>query len=201
MLFTEYKESGQSEFLELLDWRNTPTEGIGTSPAQRLLGRRFKTLILVAGTLLQPRYSTKEEKRALIGHKQRQQHYYNKHARPALRPIGQGETVPHETTWSENLERWYLHGTSWSAQLRCESRRDLHCRNRRQLIQSKEPPIVDSREPEPSTSCAETKPQQIELANQPPTKASRTPDSQPVGIRRSQRTRRPPAHLKDFVTK
>ena len=39
-LFTKCKESGQSEFLALLDWRNTPTEGIGTSPAQRLMGRR-----------------------------------------------------------------------------------------------------------------------------------------------------------------
>lgn len=76
----------------------------------------------------------------------------------------------------------------------------VYRRNRRQLIQSKEPPIVDSSEPEPSTSSTETQPQQIEQANQPPTQASSSPDSQAVCIRRSQRTRRPPAHLKDFVT-
>ena len=62
-LFTKCKQSGQSEFLALLDWRNTPTEGIGTSPTQRLMGRRCKTLLPVAGTLLQPRYSTDEETR------------------------------------------------------------------------------------------------------------------------------------------
>ena len=73
-LFTKCKEYGQSEFLALLDWRNTPTEGIGTSPAQRLMGRRCKTHLPVAGTLLQPRYSTDEETRALIGNKQWQQH-------------------------------------------------------------------------------------------------------------------------------
>ena len=39
-LSTKCRESGQLEFLALLDWLNTPTEGVGTSPAQRLMGRR-----------------------------------------------------------------------------------------------------------------------------------------------------------------
>ena len=89
-LFRKCRESGQSEFLALLDWRNTPTEGFGTSPAQRLMGRRCKTLVPVAGTLLQPRYST--ETHALIGSKQRQQQHYNHHVKP-LQPIDQGESV------------------------------------------------------------------------------------------------------------
>lgn len=33
-LFTKSKESGQLEFLALVDWRNTPSEGIGLSPTQ-----------------------------------------------------------------------------------------------------------------------------------------------------------------------
>ena len=41
-LFKKCKASGTSEFQALLDWRNTPTAGIGTSPAQRLMGRRFQ---------------------------------------------------------------------------------------------------------------------------------------------------------------
>ena len=32
-LFSKGKETGQSEFLALLDWCNTPTKGIDTSPA------------------------------------------------------------------------------------------------------------------------------------------------------------------------
>lgn len=59
-LFTKCQESGQSEFLALLDWRNTPTEGLGTSPAQRFLGRRCKTLLPVTGSLLQPDYPTEK---------------------------------------------------------------------------------------------------------------------------------------------
>ena len=38
-LFAKCHDSGESEFLALLDLRNTPTAGIGTSPAQRLVGR------------------------------------------------------------------------------------------------------------------------------------------------------------------
>ena len=57
-LFRKCKESSQSEFLALLDWRNTPTEGVGISPAMRLMGRRCKTLLPIAGTLLQPRHNT-----------------------------------------------------------------------------------------------------------------------------------------------
>ena len=37
MLFTKCQDSGQSEYLALLDWRNTPSEGMETSPAQRFL--------------------------------------------------------------------------------------------------------------------------------------------------------------------
>lgn len=50
-LFTKCRESDQSEFLALLDWRNTPTEVVGTSNARCLVGRRCKTLIPVANIL------------------------------------------------------------------------------------------------------------------------------------------------------
>ena len=36
-LFSKCRESNCSEFVALLDWRNTPTEGLGSSPAQRFL--------------------------------------------------------------------------------------------------------------------------------------------------------------------
>ena len=49
------KADGQDPLLALLDWRNTPTEGIGTSPAQRLMGRRTRTLLCIPVTvILQP---------------------------------------------------------------------------------------------------------------------------------------------------
>ena len=54
-LFSKCKEAGRSEFQALLNWRNTPSAGMGINPPQRLMGRRCKTLLQVAGSLLQPR--------------------------------------------------------------------------------------------------------------------------------------------------
>jgi len=44
-LFAKRRDSGQSECLSLFDWHNTPTDGIGTSPAQRFLGKRCRILL------------------------------------------------------------------------------------------------------------------------------------------------------------
>ncbi|KAG7177324.1 hypothetical protein Hamer_G000644 [Homarus americanus] len=41
-------------YLGLLNIRNTPQEGLNTSPAQRLMGKRMKTLVLTNDTLLKP---------------------------------------------------------------------------------------------------------------------------------------------------
>ena len=71
--------------------------------------------------------------------------------------------------------------------------------NRRQLIQAHEPSILDISEREPLTSSPDT-PYQQEQAKQLPDQASATPVPQPAQLRRSQSTRRLPAHQNDFVT-
>ena len=48
-LMKKVKADGQDPPLALLDWRNTPTEGIGSSPAQRLMGRHTRTLLPTHG--------------------------------------------------------------------------------------------------------------------------------------------------------
>ena len=55
---------------------------------------QWKTLLPVADYLLQPSYPTDEDTRnsKLIGNKQRQKFYYNKHRKP-LEPIVTGDTV------------------------------------------------------------------------------------------------------------
>ena len=58
-LFKKCKEVGQSEFLALLDLHNTPTEGIGMSPAQRLMGHQCRTLLPVAANQLKPAMTQK----------------------------------------------------------------------------------------------------------------------------------------------
>ena len=102
-LFTKCRETGQSEFLALLDWRNTPSEGIGTSPSQRFLGRRCKTLLPISGSLLKPRYPVEEDAQAINSQKERQQYYYDQHVKP-LKPLKVGDAVRvcllKKKTWS-----------------------------------------------------------------------------------------------------
>ena len=102
-LFTKCKEDGVPEFLPLLDGRNTPSEGMGTSPAQRLMGRRCKTLLPVAALLLVPRHSTVKDNRALLAAKAKQEHYYNTLSPPPP-DLTTGASVrirmPGEKTWT-----------------------------------------------------------------------------------------------------
>ena len=48
-------EARAETYLAILDYRNTPTQGMKSSPVQRLMNCRTKTLIARTATLLQPR--------------------------------------------------------------------------------------------------------------------------------------------------
>ena len=102
-LFTKCREDGTSEFQALLDWRNTPTEGVGTSPAQRLMGRRCKTLLPTTDTLLKPQYDINSDTQALRKKKEESRRRYNCGARP-LSPLKSRDTVrmklPGQTIWT-----------------------------------------------------------------------------------------------------
>ena len=85
------KTKGSDHYLGLLYFRNTPTEGLGTSPAQCLFGRRTKTLLPPAGRLLtQPEFDTTSQ--LLHAQKNKQSFYYNKGTKK-LRPLESGSTV------------------------------------------------------------------------------------------------------------
>ncbi|XP_060774454.1 uncharacterized protein K02A2.6-like [Neoarius graeffei] len=50
--------AGGDLWLAIFQWRNTPTEGMHSSPAQRLMSRRLRTPLPVTDTLLGPRVVT-----------------------------------------------------------------------------------------------------------------------------------------------
>ena len=63
-------------YLSLLDFRNTPTQGMNTSPAQRLMSRRTTTLLPTKESHLAPEVhplkSKKKKKKQLTSLKRRQ---------------------------------------------------------------------------------------------------------------------------------
>ena len=105
-LFTKCKLSHGNEFMALLNWRNTPSEGMSLSPAQRLMGRRCKTVMPCKESLLKPNYSTWRDSRDLYKKKRKQAKYYNKNSRKRAL-IYPGQTVrmrlPGSKLWTPGI--------------------------------------------------------------------------------------------------
>ena len=84
-------KSGEAEYLAMLNIRNVPTQGIDSSPAQRLLGRRTRTLLPTTLSLLKPRNPVSpHESVHLRSNQGRQAKYYNSRLLPNRSPVAWG---------------------------------------------------------------------------------------------------------------
>ena len=84
-------EARSDPYLGFLDFCNTTTEGLGTSPAQQLFGRRTKNLLPTSGRLLrQPEFDTTSQ--LLHAQKNKQAFYYNNGTKE-LRPLSPGNII------------------------------------------------------------------------------------------------------------
>ena len=92
-LMKKATHDGKDLYLALMEYRNTPWSDTIGSPAQRLMGRRTKTLIPTSDTLLQPKTIdptlVQEE---LIQRCQRQKFYFDQHAKP-LNQLKTGDSI------------------------------------------------------------------------------------------------------------
>ena len=210
-LFTKCRESRQSEYRALLHWRNTPTEGIGTSPAQRFFGRRCKTLLPMTPTQLEPQYSTADDARALQDQKAKQQLYYDRSVKD-LPPIHKDDVVrmclPGQTTWTPAVCMGQCCPHSYRVKVDGREFR----RNRRQLIQTREqlplePTVIEQNVATQTDIERETPTEQQVLEpprlSEPESPSAHTaPDTgmlTPQPPRRSGRTHRPPDWLTNYV--
>ena len=99
-------EAGTDPYLGLLDFHNTPTDGLGTSPAQRLFSRRTKTLLPTAGNLLnQADADAGKTAQLLQARKDRQSFYYNNGSK-TLQPLEKGDVVRIQPTGTKKGQRW-----------------------------------------------------------------------------------------------
>lgn len=53
-LMIKSQKDAKDPHVALLDWKNTPSEGLDSSPSQRMFGRRGRTLLPSASRLLKP---------------------------------------------------------------------------------------------------------------------------------------------------
>ncbi|VDI51087.1 Hypothetical predicted protein [Mytilus galloprovincialis] len=96
-LMRKGKHAHSDPFLAILDFRNTPTQGFETSPAQRLMNRRTKTLIPTKESLLKPKIEGQNVQKEIQYSKERQAHYYNQGAKE-LSSLKEGDVVRVEPT-------------------------------------------------------------------------------------------------------
>ncbi|KAL6455331.1 hypothetical protein MHYP_G00362250 [Metynnis hypsauchen] len=84
------KASGRDPYLAILDHRNTPSQGLNTSPVQRLFSRRTRTLLPITDNLLKP--EIQQNTQGLRNNQHRQIKYYNRTAKD-LQSLKQGDRV------------------------------------------------------------------------------------------------------------
>ena len=95
------RDDKQDPLLSILQWRNTPTEGVDASPAQLLYGRRTQTRLLVARKQLKTTLIegvTKKKKS-----KEKQKRYFDRQSR-TLKKLSTGDVIrmrcPGDSKWS-----------------------------------------------------------------------------------------------------
>ena len=210
-LIRKAHEDGRDPWLALLDHRNTPTEGMRSSPAQRLMSRRTRTLLPARETLLKPQLaeSVKEERNKI---KRKQAFYYNRNAKD-LPPLERGDTVRlkplknAKEPWKKATVQGKVNVRSYSVLTEDGS---ILRRNRRHLKATKEqpiPPQTDQMLEKSNTSATETsshsspqKPPSPQTPVKPPA-ADLAPTTQQTGEKqtRSGRVVKPPLYLKDYA--
>ena len=216
-------------YLALLDQRNTPTQGMGSSPVQRLMNRRTRTLLPTKANLLQPRAVNPAQERGTMEQKQlRHAMYYNRNARD-LKPLEEGDVVRMkpftlgQKEWRKAVVSRRLDERSYEV----ETAEATYRRNRMHLKKTNEPSFDRRPTEQCTTSCGPvktssapcdspsqkplmsnvTKPVQSPHHEQSPVRPALPAPSvksqtlNTVPLRSSSgRTIKPPAYLSDYTT-
>ena len=222
-LFEKCHDADRDEFVALCEQRNTPTEGLGSSPAQRFLGRRCRTLLPTTPTLLQPEFATDGDLRSKLARQEVTRQLHDRAARP-LPPLVAGDAIrirlPGDATWSAGLCLGQVAPRSYDVSVQGT----VYRRNRSHILRTDENPLLqrEERQEAPAHAPWERPPSSPRLhgplplvaadaqgqlrdprvAPETPAPATTPAAAQPAAaLRRSTRDRRPPEWLHDFDTK
>ncbi|VDI46323.1 Hypothetical predicted protein [Mytilus galloprovincialis] len=200
-LMVKSHKDTKDPYLALLDWRNTPSEGLDSSPSQRMFGRRGRTLLPSASRLLKPDIQTDVVGNKRI-QKEKQRSYYNRSAKDKTE-LAKGDIVRIKPF--KNGKEW----TKAKVDEKCNIRSynvttedgSTYQRNRRHLILTKEPMIEQSELDLPTQTAADrtdNQAQPIAIDNQVDDNVIEHQEPKPT-IRTSERIRSRPKHLQDYV--
>ena len=213
-LMRKAKDSGKDPYIALLDYRNTPTQGLNTSPAQRLFNRRTRTLLPTTAKLLEqktldPIKTVNDIQRK----KDKMKFYYDRTSKP-LKPLEEGDVIRmkpfnmRNKTWkkakvTERLDdRSYLVETDYGMYRR--NRQDLKSSNETTSPTTQAPQMapLPMQVPEPKLptpqkpSVSKASPRKQTIHTNMPKQSSPEPHKT-----RSGRVSKPPKYLSDFDVK
>ena len=188
---------GKDLQLALLEYRNTPWSDTIGSPAQRLMGRRTKTLVPTTGSLLQPKtIDPTLVRKELIQRRQQQKYYHDQHAKP-LKQLKPGDSVlvsakdgkwkpAKVTSINQNGSRSYNIITPQGQQYR---------RNRKDLRNLAYPVDINTNIDDflDDNNCDTSEP----VVEVPTACETQPPAASPTTVRRSQRTVKAPVRYAD----
>ena len=206
----------EDPFRALLDYRNTPIDGLEMSPAQMFLGRRLKTDLPTTTPLLEQTKTNKAELKLRMQTLQvKAKHNYDKHAGRELKPLHEGDKVliQNENKWIPG-EIQNKHASPRSYVVKANNGRRYR-RNRRHIrptsanfekpLSVKLPELPDTPSDDPPSNLETQEPDVVPVAPQqeleePPgvTSPLRTQKTTEPVVTRSGREVRAPSRFKDF---
>ena len=208
-------DSGRDPYMAILDYRNTPTQGMESSPVQRLMNRRTKTLLPTTKSLLQPKVTYPERAAQQLERRKEQQARYYKRDSKDLPELAEGDVVRMkpfrlgDKAWKKATVTKRLDDRSYTVET---SEGSIYRRNRNHLKKTAEKNDEGGGQegadtpPQPSTTPqvnVETPPE-TSLKSPPEARDMNTPMAEtpkPSPVIRPQRVRRPPAYLQDYIRK
>ena len=211
-LMRKAAHAGTDPYQALLDFRNTPTQGMSVIPAQRLLGRRTKTTLPTHPNLLVPAFPDSSEQ--LGEEKTKQVRRYNKSAKD-LPTLQEGDTVmiqPRRSgaLWTKAIVVKRLSRRSYRVRTLDGA---VYRRNRRQLRLCPEEeregceydfcclPEEEEPDTEPETTETETEQQSdSEEEDEEQEQDNESNVSPNIVTTRAGRTVRKPAYLQSYIT-
>ena len=210
--------SGNDFYLSLLDWRNTPTEGLDSSPAQRIFGRQTRTSLPTTSILLKPK-TPNHVREKIIKKKNKQKIYYNRGTKD-LPPLKKGDIVRVQPLPTDNQGRWFKAKVERKADIRSYIVRtewgQEYRRNRKHLRATKKPfedSVIGEDHTQDNPEEAEERGESGTArrkrnsatrngksnSNQTATPRRPVQTEEPAPLRTSGRQTKLPSHLKDFI--
>lgn len=191
-LLRKATDAGTDPYLAILDHQNTPTQGMESSPAQRLMNRRMKTLLPTTRELLKPRSAVPDIAiTALRKRREKQAQHYNKSAKE-LDPLANGDVVrmkpfvAGKKTWEKAMIKERLDERSYTVET---ASGDTYRRNRFHLRKTKESmdnPSAPVEQPQGHASSLldtlQLKSREIQQTNERAVQQAKTPSAMPDGV-------------------